>query len=278
MKIKLFLSIFLTALLLIGCQSGDTPKSDTPAQAQTPDNDGDSNSAEGDKDPDPEEEGSAPDNPPVVKEASGWYMRTTAKAVTADGKVYTHKSAGVFGTLEESSDDKDRHDIEAFGSAALYVVFPQEEWDEDNGDYFSDYRHYTKGSTERQVWTFQIKTKFALSDATLKIALQGPYKVFKKDEGIGYDEQEDAQNQIKNDLHLVDVDNDQTYSYSDLAALQLSMENKEVRTFRWVLGTVYPEDYDDLVTQKSVRSLKVQSTETETEREPETKFGFPPAP
>jgi len=240
--------MLLTVLIFSGCQ----PEGDTPPEEDTP------------------------TKTTSKKEASGWYMRTTAEATTEDGKVYTHKSAGVFGALKESSDEKDRHDIKAFGSATLYVVFPQQEWGEDNGDYFSDYRHYDKESAARQVWTFQVKAKSKLSDATLKLALQGPYKVYKK-EDFGYNEEEDSDSMIKNELNLVDVDNNQTYPYAKLNTLTLNMEGKRVRTFRWVKGAVYPEDYDALATPSHTKSLQMQSLKTQ-QRKPETKFGFPPVP
>ena len=277
MRTKLFISILFVLLLLSGCQSGGSSTgADNPTQPPVSETPGDN---PGDENPGEDNPGNEnPTNPPVVKEADGWYMRTTAKVVTADNKVYTHKSAGVFGALEESSDEKDQHDIKAFGQAALYVVFPQEDWNDDNGDYFSDYRHYTKGSMERQVWTFQVKNETTdpdLSNASLTLALEGPYKVYKKKEGVGYDEEKDTQSPLTQAIHLVDVDNDKEYTYAELQNLQLSMEGKKVRTFRWVLGTVYPEDYEDLAVKVTTNSLKVQSEEPE--REPETKFGFPPA-
>lgn len=247
MRTKLFLSTLLTVLLLSGCQTGgNTPGDDSTSSAQ--------------------------------KEASGWYMRTTVEAQAADGKVYTHKSAGVFGTLEESSDEKDSHDIKAFGAASMYTVFVKDAWGEDNGDYFSDYRHYIKeeGIT-RRVWTFQIKTTESnLNDASFKISLKGPYDVFKKTDSVGYEEKQNSQSTLKNNLTLVDVDNDQQYSTSEIETLQFNMEGSKVRTFRWVMGTVDPEDYDDLTPTAVSSSLQMKSAVQE--REAETKFGFPPAP
>jgi len=244
MRTKLFLSTLLTGLLLSGCQPGDN----TPGDAST------------------------------KKEASGWYMRTTVEAQAADGKVYTHKSAGVFGMLEESSNEKDSHDIEAFGSASIYVVFVKDAWGEDNGDYFSDYRHYAKeeGMTHR-VWTFQIKTAEPnLNDASFKISLKGPYDVFKKTDSVGYEEKQNSQSTLKNNLTLVDADNDQQYSASEVETLQFNMQGSKARTFRWVFGTVEPADYEDLTPAAVNSSLQMKSN-TE-EREAETKFGFPPVP
>jgi len=204
--------------------------------------------------------------PPFQKQAVGWYMRTVAKA-TLGGKEYIHDSAGVFGELKESVNGKDSHDIASYGKATIKVVFTPE-WDENNGTYFSDYRAY--GNGEKQVWTFQVKNERTgnpsgpvnLKDADLKLSLEGMYDVYdgrKKrfEEVLSKDQSK------KTSLTLVDVDNEETYSYSELQNVTLSMDGKHVRTFKWVLGTV--EDKDIKATRKqrvSRRGMRQSSIES----------------
>jgi len=79
---------------------------------------------------------------PVQPKLAGWYGKTQISATASDGSVYTHNTAGIFGELIESSDAKDKHDIKSYGPSLLQIVFPQTEWDVDNGYYFSDYHHF----------------------------------------------------------------------------------------------------------------------------------------
>ncbi len=296
MKTKLLLSGLLAVLLLGGCQSGSTEKNSAnptpPPSAShnpgnnnpdkgTPDN---GNSDEGNPDNGNSDNGN-PTPAPVTLQAAGWYMRTTVQATASDGKVYVHKTAGVFGALKDSEAGKDKHDINAFGKAALYVVFPQTDWGENNGDYFSDYRAYNPNSTGRQVWTFQVKNNVVrdgqwnlidLRDATFTLALKGPFKVYKKKDGLGYDEVKDPNSALKNMIHLVDVDNDREYSYGEFQNEHFSMENRAARTFRWVIGSVSSEDYEDIPTPANVQDIAPASVKEEVK--PAGKFGLPPAP
>ncbi len=178
---------------------------------------------------------------------AGWYMRTIVKATTSDGTVYRHNSAGVFGKLKQSKGKKDRHDIAAYGPAAFQVVFPQYNWDDDSGDYYSDYRKWNKKRVnKRAVWTFQIKNQHTvdLSNADIEIALKGAQNVdfIKKDGSIAYIETE-IDSEKKEAFTLVDVDNHQTYSVDELKDAELTMDGKHTRTFRWVKGTVRTKDF-----------------------------------
>ncbi len=182
---------------------------------------------------------------------AGWYMRTRVSAVTADGTVYEHNTAGVFGELVDSKKRKDRHDISAFGPATLQVVFPHYDWGEDeSGDYWSDYRKYNKfRAKEREVWTFQIKNQkdVNLANADIKIALDDAKILHynKKNGNIEYVET-GVDTEMKNRFTLVDVDNNETYSIDELENAGLTMEGKHTRTFRWVKGKVKSKDYKPL--------------------------------
>lgn len=218
------------------------------------------------------------------KVAAGWYMRTVAEANASNGTVYIHNTAGIMGEFEESLDDKDKHDIKAFGTATLSVVFPQGEWEEDSGDYFSDYRQFP-GNEERLVWTFQVKNQNSavdLSKAPLKLSLAGPYDIFSTEENghVTYEELLSKDTSKKTSIILIDVDNQTEYSYADLQTANLNMDGLKTRTFRWVLGAVDPSDYDEVNTPSakvSSFSSSIQSAEKSVASDPNDKFGLPPS-
>ncbi len=179
---------------------------------------------------------------------AGWYMRTKVTATNTDGNVYRHHSAGVFGELKQSKKGFDRHDIPSYGSALLQVVFPQYNWDENSGDYYSDYRKYKKRSAgKRAVWTFQVKNQHTvnLADASIKIALDGMQQVdfVKKNGNVTYIETT-LSPEKRDELTLVDVDNQRTYSIDELEDAGLSMDGSHTRTFRWVRGRVKKKDFN----------------------------------
>ncbi|ADV46005.1 hypothetical protein [Nitratifractor salsuginis] len=229
-----FLILFSLVGLMQGCQgtSQDGLGSSDKKQETNPDTGKDSKAGEG-----------------------GWYMRTRVSATAEDGTVYQHNTAGVFGRLVDSWNGKDRHDIPAYGPAALQVVFPHYNWgDKESGDYWSDYRSYPeKGSNERAVWTFQVKNQKSvdLSNADIRIKLDDARRVdfVKIDGNIRY--KETGLNQgMKNQFTLVDVDNKQTYSVDELDKINLNMDGKHIRTFRWVRGPVLEEDFKPVVLPK----------------------------
>ena len=183
---------------------------------------------------------------------AGWYMRTRVSATAQDGTVYSHNSAGVFGKLKQSRYKKDQHDIPAFGSAALQVVFPHYNWgEEDSGDYWSDYRKYKKKRIgKRVVYAFQVKNQKSvdLSNADLKIELDDARNVnYTKENGSVHYTETDLNKEMKNDFTLVDVDNNQTYQVDELQYADLSMDGKHTRTFRWVRGHVKRKDFDPVI-------------------------------
>jgi hypothetical protein len=183
---------------------------------------------------------------------AGWYLRTVVTATTADDKKYIHETAGVFGLLKQSKNKKDRHDIKAYGEAGtiLQILFTPQNWDEDNGNYFSNYKHYNKRKPyKRRVWEFKVRNARSvnLADANLKIELRGPYGVSysKKNGNIEYKEVSYKNpEKLLSRLTLVDVDNQTTYSYDELLNADLSMDGKHTRLFRWVLGKVKKRDYE----------------------------------
>ncbi len=245
MKTKIFI-VIVTALMIAGCDSGSTVSDgNNPSSAQ--------------------------------KVVAGWYMRTVAKATLSDGTEYIHQTAGVFGELDESSDEKDRHDIASFKDGILQVVF-RPEWDENGGTYFSDYRSHA--NAQKQVWTFQVKNPrdVNLSDADLTLSVEGLYDVYKVN--THYEEYLSSDKSQKTSLTLVDVDNQREYSYEDLQTANLTMDGLHTRTFRWVLGPVDSSDYDAISTptplvaklEVSTRSAKINAASN-----PNDQFGLPPS-
>lgn len=226
------------------------------------------------------------DNPeeviPPVEKVSNWYMKTIVDTTLSDGTNYSYKKGGVFGELQESNDGKDRYDVLSYGTRVLQVVFPQTEWKENEGDYVSDY-HGVKEEGTKSVWTFQVKNQsndIDLSNAALKITLDGPYDVeFKNEDGyISFKENLSEDTSKKTSITLVDIDNQTEYSYADLPTL--SMDGLKTRTFRWVLGSVDPSDYEAVSSVEldaenlsvSSRSAKISATSN-----PDDKFGLPPS-
>ena len=252
---KNIIIIGLTALMLIGCNSST-------------DNSGEDNPIVKD---------------PIAKSSQEWYMKTVAKATADDTTEYVHNTAGIFGELKESLNGKDRHDISGYGTGILQVVFPHTEWEEDNGDYFSDYRTFTAGDGKK-VWTFQIKNQrdVDLSHAPLQLLLYGPYDVSSTDENgrVTYEETLSNDTSKKTSITLIDVDNQIAYSYEELKTLQLNMDGLHTRTFRWVLGTVEHDDYAPLTTSVAAKSMSLKSTTGTFKMSSETvsnsKFGLPP--
>jgi len=181
---------------------------------------------------------------------AGWYMHTKVYVTAEDGKEYSHATAGIFGKLNQSKWKKDQHDVPAFGSSALQVVFPHLNWGEDSGDYYSNYYKYKKRSAgKRAVWTFQVKNQHTvdLSNAAIRIELEGAQNVdyVKKDKKVTYIETT-LDPSKRDDLTLVDVDNHKTYSVDELEYANLSMDGKHARTFRWVRGKVKKRDFKAL--------------------------------
>ncbi len=209
------------------------------------------------------------------KVLAGWYMRTIAKATLADGSKYVHQTAGVFGELDESSDEKDKHDIASFKDAILQVVFLPE-WDKDGESYFSDYRSY--GDAQKQVWTFQVKNQrdVNLASADLNLSIAGLYDVYKVND-TRYEEELASNNSKKTSLNLVDVDNSTSYTLEQLTTASLSMDGEHTRTFRWVLGTVEESDYAPSVSSAPQRSA-ARTTTSDFKEAPQTNgtFGLPP--
>ena len=234
--------------------------------------------------------------PPVDPyKPAGWYGKTQVSATAADGTVYTHTTAGVFGELLQSDEDKDKHDILGYETSILQVVFPQTEWEDDNGDYFSNYLNYDEYSAEKRVWTFQIKNQHTvdLSNAPITINLEGVYDVKYKEENgrVEYKESTDVNQTLLGTLHLVDVDNQAVYTVDELKTASLTMDGLHTRTFRWVMGIVEQDDYLPLskTTEAAVSKMSVYSAEDPTETtdtsdfslKPESqraggKFGLPP--
>ena len=213
-----------------------------------------------------------------------WYARTTVSAVNPDTQsVIEHKTAGVFGQLYESSDGKDQHDIIGMGteSATLEVVFPQNGWGSESGDYFSDYHSLKEG---RDSWIFQVKNMYNpdrpvdLSNEAITIALDGIYIVESTvmNGSTRYSEKLNPEDEKLEELTLIDLDNQVAYSVSELPNAQISMDGMHIRTFKWVLGNVTEADYAPLSTSAAARSISLKRKAVSSETVSDSKFGLPP--
>ena len=224
------------------------------------------------------------DTPLVEKKVSNWYMKTVVDTTLSDGTNYSYTKGGVFGELEGSIDGKDRYDVLSYGNRVLHVVFPQLEWEENNGDYVSNY-YAAQEEDEKRVWTFQVKNQSSdidLSNAPIKITLDGPYDVdFKNDNGyISFKETLSDDMSKKMSITLVDIDNQTAYSYAELHVVNLGMDGLKTRTFRWVLGAVDSSDYEPLNAEESNTaqlSITSKSIKNSVISNPNDKFGLPPS-
>jgi len=233
-----------------GSGSSDEGKSDEDKGDEGGSGSGSSN---GDNSDDKSDDKSDEDKTPaIVMEKAGWYLRTVVSATTQDGKVYTHKTAGVFGVLAESEDKKDRHDLSAYGEGGtiLQVLFTPTDWGDDNRNYFSNYKKYDENAPyKRNTWKFKVRNARSvnLADADLKIELNGPYDIRSTDTK-GYTQYEETLSKdmtgLLEKLTLIDLDDNRTYSYDELKNANLGMDGTHTRTFRWVVGTVQSEDYN----------------------------------
>ena len=222
--------------------------------------------------------------PPVEKKISNWYMKTIVDTTLSDGTNYSYTKGGVFGELEGSIEGKDRYDVLSYGTRVLHVVFPQLEWEENNGDYVSNY-YAAQEEDEKRVWTFQVKNQsndIDLSNAPLKIKLDGPYGVeFKNENGyISFIEKLSEDTSKKTSITLVDIDNQTEYGYAEMQTANLSMDGLTTRTFRWVLGSVDPSDYETISSvETDVENLSVSSSNAKISAisNPNDKFGLPPS-
>ena len=217
---------------------------------------------------------------PLVQK--GWYLRTTVTAIQADGTTLSHKTAGVFGELSESDAGKDKHDIPSYGAAALQVRFINEDLSPSE-EYFSDYRHYD-GTDKKESWTFIITNEYTtppvnLANADLKINVEQMRDIFQKEGDPRYIEQIAKMEQDKRTkLTLIDLDNQQTYTYDELQTAGLKMDGKHTRTFRWVLGDPEPSDMTPpLISTLSASKVILSNNDSFTEKTVSaTKFGTPP--
>jgi len=90
-----------------------------------------------------------------------------------------------------------------------------------------------------------------------------------------------------NHLSLVDLDNHKVYAYNELSSVELSMEGKKVRTFRWVLGGILSEHLNGSEVQVlAAKALQKQTTNSSRSLQAVSvkgirsggKFGLPPKP
>ena len=83
----------------------------------------------------------------------------------------------------------------------------------------------------------------------------------------------------KTALTLIDIDNQQEYSYDTLGTAGLTMDGLHTRTFRWVLGSVEASDYEPIGTVPVVAKTGLSSTTAKTSAvsTAESTFGLPPS-
>ena len=177
-----------------------------------------------------------------VKTTNEWYVSTrvsvsdTANSVTVGGT-----NPAVFGKLAESSDGYDKHDITPYGSvvgAEAAVVFIHSDWDENSGEYHSNY-HDTKGA-EKDSWEMTVFSSVDNAEVTLK--WEGLYELSKEKGKTLYDEKKVLDSSTLENLKLVDtVTGEETPAVTNgkLNTYSFTMESGESsRIFIWQQGMV----------------------------------------
>jgi len=205
-----------------------------------------------------------------IQQPVGWYMRVTVQSTDNNGKTYLHNTAGVFGELDESIDGLDKHDVIGAGRAILQVRFVNSDFN-NTGQYFSDYRQYNGSISSQRSWNVVVinsDKSVDLSNAPIKLDIQNLKNIFR--ENNRYKEITSSSSDIRDSLHIIDLDNQTTYSYADLQNANLSMDDKHLRKFRIVLGEVTENDMDTFSTN-SISPIYTTNSINSSD-----KFGTPP--
>ena len=218
--------------------------------------------------------------------SAGWYAKTEVAAVASDGTVYKHKTAGIFGELVQSSDEKDQHDIPGYDAALLQVIFLPSYSSDTVVGYFSEYKYFDVNSTDdKKVWTFQVKNQNTvdLSGQKITINLNGVYDVEYRDDRakIEYLESEIIDTDKVAQLTLIDIDFQRSYSVDQIVDANLSMIDASgnpvhTRTFKWIYGTVDATDYATLAPQRASGRISTPEFTVTTTEQSFGKFGLPP--
>ena len=240
---------------------------------------------------------------PVVNpyQSAGWYGKTKISVNFTDidnsVKVLKHTTAGVFGELKQSSDDKDQHDVPGYGPAVFQIIMIPEFSTDTSAGFFTEYKNYNPENSDKKVWTFQIKQQSSiclevnpddsskcnrwmdLKDSPIAINLEGVYDVeYRDDRGsVEYKESSTVDTEKVIALTLVDVDIGTKYTVEELASANLTMNGLHVRTFRWVVGPVDSTDYEALSSpQRAARRTASSEFQVAPDSNTGGKFGLPP--
>jgi len=229
--------------------------------------------------------------------SAGWHARTILTITENNTTSILPTKGGMFGMLRQAREKRDRQDIFTAQSKAeeVLILFPQTTWEKNHGNYLSDYRSCDQNGThQKRGWSFQIHTHPSLGKNTFHIALDGIYMLdFFTLYGKPMYLETRYFPQKRKTFTLIDLDHHKAYAYRKLAHTIFSMENKTIRSFRWILGDVtennfhpIPKSLPNSVTrfQKVGDSLHAPSTKRRKEpefipdppKDPRSKFGLPP--
>ncbi|MEP4486938.1 MAG: hypothetical protein ABJ013_15010 [Halioglobus sp.] len=219
-----------------------------------------------------------------------WFFRVNATAYdTATGARFDAANAAVLGQLNDSHTGYDRHDIKTYASTAgekVAAVFVQDDWQEQSGEYVSDYRKPGRASDS---WLMSVNSNVS-GDITLR--WNGIYDVIRTndpDNRVGYYERENRQHKFMPRLQLIDLTTlivVPAISDGKLNTYKFTATGPgEVRNFRWVLGPINSSYFEP--GSGAFQFIKAQSRELEErkaqwkekeKREGHPVFGLPPMP
>lgn len=144
----------------------------------------------------------------AVRKDKEWYVRLIAESVAENLK----DDGNVLGQLQDSSSDYDEHDLSepAPFEPYLTIVFKQDDWGDNAGDYTSDF-HPVSRNNRKDDWSFVVLSDDHQREVTL--SWQGP------------------ENALKDSL-LIDMDNGEVIQPDKRGSYTFHM-NGERRNFAW---------------------------------------------
>ena len=179
----------------------------------------------------------------AAPKAQEWYVKMVAiveNAVEADLEVFYDDRSGVFGRIEGSQEDFDRHDLPAFvnlSGAKIAIVFDVQ-GSEEHTQFVSDYREKGK---KRETWTFRVYSN--RPDGTVTLAWEGAYLILTKNDQ--YITELDPDNKVLKKLSLVDLETGEVIpalSNGRMNSVTFDMNGAKYRNFRWVQNKVKKRD------------------------------------
>lgn len=216
----------------------------------------------------------------IASKDSGWSAQTKVILYLEDGDEIYEEGSGFFGQLKNSANKKDAQDSKSALTDTLEVVFPKEDWGEENGFYRSDYRELSenKGIDNALEWEFEVRCNGydRFKNKSFEIFIDGIYNVVgtPEDDSMVYNNIHYLP-KLRKQFFLTDRDTNKRHSYYQLQNVRFKMNDVCIRRFTWSSEKVLREDdLNTLVVQE--RKEKIISDFNDTPPRTSGNFGLPP--